>query len=79
MYPFLANRIVQAQRELNDYIGHEVRNPVSAAMAACSFVKTAVSKPEPLTDEESRKTVREDVEIIDNSLRFVNDLLRKCT
>ena len=45
-------------------------------MSACSFVKTAVNEIEPLLTAESRQETREDVEIIDNALRFVNDLLR---
>jgi len=55
-----------------------VRNPVAVAMAACSFVKTAVHAESPLffPDEESKRTVREDVDVIDSSLAFVNDLLR---
>jgi len=45
-------------------------------MSACSFVKTALNKKEPLRDEESLTTTKEDVYIIDNALKFVNDLLR---
>ena len=45
-------------------------------MAACNFVKTIIQKDEPLRDEESLEQAREDVSIIDNSLHFVNDLLR---
>jgi signal transduction histidine kinase len=45
-------------------------------MSACSFVKTAVNESQPLSTDESRQETREDVEIIDNALRFVNDLLR---
>ena len=54
----------------------QVRNPVAAAMSACSFLRTAVYAPVPLADETSRQTVREDVQVIDDSLNFVNDLLR---
>ena len=71
-----ATRAAQAERTLNDFIAHEVRNPVAAAISACSFVRTAVHETVPLADEESRESVREDVDIIDNSLNFVNDLLR---
>ena len=71
-----ARQATKAERELNDFIGHEVRNPVAAAIAACSFVKSEVSKEEPLRDQESLMATREDVTIIDNSLRFVSDLLR---
>jgi hypothetical protein len=55
---------------------HEVRNPISAAMSACSFVSSSVNEKEPLTTPASRDAVRDDVRIIDNSLQFVNDLLR---
>jgi signal transduction histidine kinase len=71
-----AREATKAERELNDFIGHEVRNPVAAAMAACSFIKAEVNKDSPLQDEESRDSTRNDVDIIDKSLNFVNDLLR---
>lgn len=69
-------KAADAERELNDFIAHEVRNPVSAAMSACSFVKAAVNKSDPLATDEARKCVREDVDVIDRSLQFVYDLLR---
>jgi len=71
-----AKKSAKVERELNDFIAHEVRNPLSAALSACSFVSASVNEKEPLIDEESRKSVREDVQIIQNSLQFVNDLLR---
>ncbi|CAB9514998.1 respiration control sensor protein ArcB [Seminavis robusta] len=71
-----ARKAAEAERELNDFIAHEVRNPVAAAMSACSFVKTAINKKEPFKDPESLATTRDDVFIIDNALMFVNDLLR---
>jgi signal transduction histidine kinase len=71
-----ARKAAEAERELNDFIAHEVRNPVAAAMSACSFVKAALNRKNPLSDEESQTTTREDVHIIDNALKFVNDLLR---
>ena len=45
-------------------------------MAACSFVNTAVNKEPPLGDQGSKECCREDVKIIENALKFVNDLLR---
>lgn len=71
-----ARKAAEAERELNDFIAHEVRNPVAAAMSACSFVKAALNRKNPLSDEESQTTTREDVHIIENALKFVNDLLR---
>lgn len=55
---------------------HQVRNPIAAALSACSFVSASVNEKEPLVTAESLETVREDVHIIEASLQFVNDLLR---
>ncbi len=71
-----ARQATKAERELNDFIAHEVRNPVAAALSACSFVKAAVGEEDPLRTPEQRQETMEDVGIIDNALRFVNDLLR---
>ena len=71
-----ARQAAIAERELNDFIAHEVRNPVAAAMAACSFVKSAINNVSPLVETDSIQSVKDDVCVIDNSLSFVNDLLR---
>lgn len=69
-------KAARAERELNEFLSHEVRNPLAAAMSACSFVSTAVNEAEPLKDEETRKFVRDDVEVLDCSLQYINDFLR---
>ena len=71
-----ARASVKTERALNDYVAHEVRNPLSAALSAVTFVSAAVSVEKPLADEESQRQVREDVNIITRSLQFINDLLR---
>jgi signal transduction histidine kinase/CheY-like chemotaxis protein len=76
-----ARKAAQNQRELNDFIAHEVRNPLSAAMSACTFVTTAVTdEVRPLMDGSKSKTnlesALEDCNIISSSLQFINDLLR---
>jgi signal transduction histidine kinase len=71
-----ARGVAKQERELNDFLSHEVRNPLSAAISAVSFVAAAVNDAEPLQDEASRKSTREDVTIIETSLTFINDLLR---
>ena len=71
-----ARQATKTERELNDFIAHEVRNPVAAAMAATNFMKMELNKEEPLPDKVSREQAREDITIIDNALKFVNDLLR---
>jgi signal transduction histidine kinase len=71
-----ARKAAQQERDLNDFIAHEVRNPLNAALAANTFVSASVNEAEPLITEEKRASVREDVQIIDNSLHFINDFLR---
>lgn len=71
-----ARKAADAERELNDFIAHEVRNPVSAALSAVSFVGAELKRKNPFQDKESLAQTREDVYIIDNALKFVNDLLR---
>jgi signal transduction histidine kinase/CheY-like chemotaxis protein len=72
-----ARKSARAERELNDFIAHEVRNPLSAAMAASVFVSSAiVDEKTSLADLETRKSIQEDIAVIDASLKFINDLLR---
>ena len=41
-----AHRAAQSEREMNDFLSHEVRNPISAAISACFFVKSAIQQPQ---------------------------------
>jgi signal transduction histidine kinase/CheY-like chemotaxis protein len=71
-----ARKGLHAERELvNDFIAHEVRNPLSAAISATSFVSSMVSQTNPLSTAD-RQSAQEDVRIIEDSLQFINDLLR---
>lgn len=67
---------IQASRErdLNEFIAHEVRNPLSSAISALSFVSAGVNEhvPNPI----HKKSILEDVGIMDASLAFINELLR---
>jgi signal transduction histidine kinase len=74
-----ARQSARAERELNDFLEHEVRNPLSAAMSACSFVAAAVERESNGTiiiTAEERQSVKDDLEIMDESLTFINDLLQ---
>jgi signal transduction histidine kinase/CheY-like chemotaxis protein len=62
------------ERELNEFIAHEVRNPLASAIAALSFVSSA--SRESLQDKKSREALQDDIHIVDSSLQFINELLR---
>mmetsp|Transcript_22621 Transcript_22621/g.46129 ORF Transcript_22621/g.46129 Transcript_22621/m.46129 type:complete len:1415 (-) Transcript_22621:656-4900(-) len=94
-----ARRAAQNERDLNDFIAHEVRNPLAAAISACAFVSSAMIEDSSrrlqaknnddseddiddaerqvlIATEEQRKEIQGDINIIDSSLHFINDLLR---
>jgi signal transduction histidine kinase len=64
------------EREMMELMSHEVRNPLFAAMSASSFVAAAVLQDNPLASKSAVETCREDVHVIQSSLKFINDLLR---
>ncbi|KAG7365571.1 two-component sensor histidine kinase [Nitzschia inconspicua] len=67
--------LLQAQRErhLNDFIAHEVRNPLSSALAALSFIRDGVTH---IPNNDVRMSLTNDVSTVQNSLDYINDLLR---
>jgi len=71
-----AKQAATAERDFNEFLAHEVRNPLSAAMSACSFVSSAVNQPKPLSDPKDQAMVQEDISVIGTCLRFINDFLR---
>ena len=71
-----ARKAATAEREVNEFLSHEVRNPLSAALSACSFVSAALHEPDPLSNPETRRLVREDIEVVNASINSINDFLR---
>ena len=68
----LERQSAAAERHLNEYLSHEVRNPLTSAMAACSFLSAS---KESTTGSNAHQ---EDINVIHSSLAFINDLLRSC-
>jgi signal transduction histidine kinase/CheY-like chemotaxis protein len=71
-----AEKAAATERELNEFLAHEVRNPLSAAMSALSFVTSAVNETAHIATGECKKSLQEDVEIIRSSLHFIDEFLR---
>jgi signal transduction histidine kinase/CheY-like chemotaxis protein len=71
-----AEKAAATERELNEFLAHEVRNPLSAAMSALSFVTSAVNETSHISNEEFKESLQEDAEIIGSSLHFIDDFLR---
>jgi signal transduction histidine kinase/CheY-like chemotaxis protein len=71
-----AAKTAATERELNEFLAHEVRNPLSAAMSALSFVTSAINETGYISNEEFKKSLQEDAEIVDSSLHFIDEFLR---
>ena len=71
-----AEAAANTERNLNEYISHEIRNPLSVAITASSFITTAIKDHSPGdTNLEVSATV-EDMELLNHSLLFIDELLR---
>jgi len=74
-----AQKAAQDERKLNEFIAHEVRNPLAAAMSAAMFVASMLQQPEScmmVADSNARDMIREDLQVVNVSLHFINDFLR---
>jgi signal transduction histidine kinase/CheY-like chemotaxis protein len=71
-----AEKAAATERELNEFLAHEVRNPLSAAMTALSFVTSAVNETTHISNEDFKQSLQEDAEIIGSSLHFIDEFLR---
>jgi signal transduction histidine kinase/ActR/RegA family two-component response regulator len=71
-----AQRAAATAHELNEFLSHEVRNPLSAAISACTFVDSALMETKFIANSDFKTSLQEDVKIILASLSFVTDFLR---
>jgi signal transduction histidine kinase/CheY-like chemotaxis protein len=71
-----AEKAAATERELNEFLAHEVRNPLAAAMSALSFVTSSINETDSISNKEFKKSLQEDVEIIASSLHFIDEFLR---
>lgn len=72
----IAARERDFERQLNEFLSHEIRNPIASALAALSFVSSKATDPMCIPSENNRVSITSDINVIDASLQFVNELLR---
>lgn len=72
-----AARVAKTERELNEFLAHECRNPLSAALVAQSFIRESIAeqKEKQSIDGSFWETVQEDMNIIGSSLEFIDEFL----
>ena len=57
-----AENTARAERELNDFLAHEVRNPLAAAISACSFVKATLTSHQQQQQLKAKATIGDEEE-----------------
>jgi signal transduction histidine kinase len=74
-----AHKAAAMERELNLFLAHEVRNPLSSAISACTFATDTCQllkchgDPE---QEECKQALQDDCKVIQSSLQFIDEFLR---
>lgn len=71
-----AKQMAHTERHLNEFMAHEVRNPLSAAISATSFIASSLNEDEHLNNPATKKSIQEDLAVVNSSLNFINDFLR---
>ena len=71
-----ANQKAEKEREFNEFMAHEIRNPLASALAALNFVSSKTADQGVVPDSQERTVVQGDIRVIDSSLQFINELLR---
>lgn len=71
-----AAKAAAAERDLNEFLAHEIRNPLASAMVAHGFVKSTVEEPGVIADDAIRESVQADQNVVSSSLHFIDDFLR---
>ena len=68
-----ANNAAKTERELNDFLAHEVRNPLAAAMAATQFLKTELDRTRNRNSTVSIAGHFKDEDVYENDRDSIND------
>ena len=66
-----------AERDLNEYLAHEVRNPLASAILAHGFTTSALEEnPDAIPDETLRNAITSDQKIVEACLLYVDEFLK---
>jgi PAS domain S-box-containing protein len=65
-----------AEKQLNEVVSHEVRNPLAAAMSATQFIKDELKATDgAVITEESKDSLVSDADLVASSLDYIQELL----
>jgi signal transduction histidine kinase len=68
--------MAEREKQLNEVLAHEVRNPLASAIAAMTLVSSKAIDPQVVPLVEHRTSFQNDFRVMENSLQFINELLR---
>mmetsp|Transcript_16910 Transcript_16910/g.19197 ORF Transcript_16910/g.19197 Transcript_16910/m.19197 type:complete len:977 (+) Transcript_16910:176-3106(+) len=65
----------EAEKSLNEYIAHEVRNPLSVAYYALNFVSGTLVTELKTSSVRTRESIEHDLHLVGSSLQYIHELL----
>jgi PAS domain S-box-containing protein len=67
----------KAEKQLNEFVAHEVRNPLAAAISASAFIKDTLMKDTTrrVLPGDMQQSMEEDVVVVIDSLEYIHQLL----
>lgn len=74
-----ANQRAEAERDLNEFLAHEIRNPLSSCIVAHSFIQSNLAseqQPPAIPNKSLRATIQNDNKIVHSSLHLIDDFLK---
>lgn len=72
-----STQAAETEKSLNEFLAHEVRNPLSSAIMAHNFIAAKLEcDPSTIPDDDLRSSVLADSRIIKASLEFIDDFMR---
>jgi signal transduction histidine kinase len=71
-----AEKAAATERDLNEFLAHEIRNPLSSAIVAHNFITSAAAERHVIPDDALRTSMQADHKIVSSSLKFIDDFLR---
>ncbi len=70
-----ANAAARAERRINEWLSHEVRNPLSVAISANNFCRAEIESSGGNARATQRETVLADLDLVGSSLQYILSLL----
>jgi hypothetical protein len=71
-----AAKTASAEREVNEFLTHEIRNPLAGSLMALTSCRQGVNETKCISDDAFKMSLQQDLQILHSSLHFIDEFLR---